>query len=251
MNKLNNDVSKEEKCDKFDKSNNEFSKEEKCAIFDKLYNQYFDKNFGTMSKLDFETLLFSEFIDHRMKNNLAFDDYTLSKTLGITQNRIRSLSERKELKYPNNNLKWKEVFIKAIPNAKYDDHNKRIKLIIQDINVMIEIRHYLETIGWYDEYQSNKKILQVPIDCFLDICESFESQNNIFTEETKKSIQKIRKEAKIYNSAFEEFLIDFSKDGLKNFAKNAPKEALSLVLKQLPLNGLTKRAIESFLNIID
>lgn len=76
-----------------------FSNEEKIAIFDKIEQHYFIRNFGSMTKTDFETLLFSEYIEHRIKNKLPFDDYSLSKELGITQSRIRAFKERKELKY--------------------------------------------------------------------------------------------------------------------------------------------------------
>ena len=38
-----------------------FSNEEKIRVFDLIANEYFNKNFGSMSKSDYETLLFSEY----------------------------------------------------------------------------------------------------------------------------------------------------------------------------------------------
>ena len=94
----------------------EFKDEEKIRLFDKLDELYFRKNFGSVSKTDLETLLFSEYIECCIRNNVAYDDYSLSKELGITQSRIRALKERKELKYPLNDDPewWKTPFVNAI-----------------------------------------------------------------------------------------------------------------------------------------
>ena len=141
-----------------------FSPEEKIAFFDKIASQFYNRNFGSMSKVDYETLLFSEYLDHRLKNNLPSDDYTLSKELGITQSRIRSLKERKELKYHYDGIEWQTVFAESVKNAKYDEKDHLVKFIIQDVNVMNEVRHYIEEKGWYDECSLNKKLLQIPLD---------------------------------------------------------------------------------------
>ena len=146
-----------------------FNETEKCAIFDKIAENYFEHNFGSMTKSDFETLLFSEYIEHCIKNNLPFDDYTLSKKLGITQPRIRALKERKELKYPYKDFDWRIPFLEAIRNAKYDSRTHSVKMIVQDVNVMNEIRNFLEQNGWYDECSLNKKLLTLPLECFVDV----------------------------------------------------------------------------------
>lgn len=38
---------------------NSFADKEKIAAFDKISGLYFDRNFGSFSKADFETLMFS------------------------------------------------------------------------------------------------------------------------------------------------------------------------------------------------
>lgn len=85
-----------------------FTNDEKIIVFDKIAALYFEKNFGSTTKADFETLLFSEYIEHCMRCGEPYDDYSLSKKLGITQLRIRSLKERKELKYPCSDFDWKD-----------------------------------------------------------------------------------------------------------------------------------------------
>ena len=216
----------------------EFTGEEKTALFDKISALYFNKNFGSTSKVDIETLLFSEYIEHRLRFNLPFDDYTVSKELGITQSRVRSLKERKELKYPYKEFTWRTAFASAVEKAKYDEHDHYVKFIIQDVNVMNEARHFIEEKGWYDECSMNKKLLRIPLDCFTEICLEDESISDLFSDETKKRVNKIANS----DSAIMGFLNDFSKEGLKSFLMSAGKEALISVISCLPFGGIAKVA---------
>ena len=208
-----------------------FKDKEKIALFDKIEKLYFDKNFGSTSKADLEILLFSVYIEHCIDNGEPYDDYTLSKVLGITQTRIRSLKEKKELKYPRNNFEWEDAFAKAVETAKYDDNDHYVKIIIQDVNVMNEVRYFIEQKGWYDECSLNKKLLRIPLSCFVEICSKDNGLNELFSDEAKHNISKL----KLEESAVVEFMKDFSKDGLKTFLMKGSKEAICLVLKALPL----------------
>lgn len=219
----------------------EFTKDEKIATFEKIANLYFNKNFGTISKSDFETLLFSEYLEHRLRNKEPFDDYTLSKELGITQSRIRSLKERKELKYPYENYTWKNAFADSVKHAKFDENDHYVKFIIQDINVMNEVRHYIEEKGWYDECSLNRKLLRIPLDCFVEICLEDTSVVDLFTAETKRKVKKIASS----DNALLELIQDFSKEGFKAFVMSAGKEAILSVLPCFPFSGLAKVAFES------
>lgn len=217
-----------------------FSKEEKEACFDKISELFFCQNFGSTSKTDFEVLLFSEYIEHCMKVGEPFDDYSLSKKLGITQSRVRSLKERKELKYPHVGFDWRIEFAESVKNAKYDDSDHYVKIIIQDINVLTEIRHFIEERGWYDECSLNKKLLRIPLDCFTEICIDDKSLFNTFSQETKKAVKAIS----YSDSDIQAFLADFSKEGLKAFLMSASKEAILSVIQLLPFGGLAKTAFE-------
>ena len=216
----------------------DFEDKEKIEIFNKIADLYFNKNFGSTSKVDFETLIFSEYIEHCLRSKLPFDDYTISKELGITQSRVRSLKERKELKYPCKSFEWKTDFALAVEKAKYDEKDHYVKFIIQDINVMNEARHYIEEKGWYDECSLNKKLLRIPLDCFTEICLEDETISEIFSEDAKKKIKKIAKS----DNAINDFLSDFSKEGLKTFLMSAGKESLVSVLSCLPFVGIAKTA---------
>lgn len=216
----------------------EFTNEEKIVLFDKIAALYFNKNFGSTSKTDFETLIFSEYLEHCLRSGDPYDDYTISKELGITQSRVRSLKERKELKYPYREFAWRTAFAAAVEKAKYDEYDHYVKFIIEDINVMNEARHFIEEKGWYDECSLNKKLLRIPLDCFTEICLEDEELSDIFSMESKKKIQKIADS----DSAIKAFLNDFSKEGLKSFLMNAGKETLISVISCLPFGGIAKEA---------
>lgn len=225
----------------------EFSEDEKIALFDKIAKNYFVRNFGSMSKSDFETLLFSEYIEHCIKAGIAYDDYSLSKELGITQSRIRSLKERKELKYPYKDFKWQNAFAESVKNAKYDTSDHYVKMIIQDVNVMNEIRNHIETAGWYDECSLNKKLLRIPLDCFAEICYADETFDNVFTDETKRVVKKI---SNIEDTNVQAFLKDFTKDGLKSFLMSASKAVICEVLPLLPFGGVAQTAFNALIHVI-
>lgn len=205
-----------------------------------------------MSKSDLETLLFSEYIEHCLRNGLEYDDYTLSKQLGITQNRIRTLKERKQLKYPHEGFNWKNAFINILPNAKYDQNDHLLKIIIEDINVMLEVRHYIEINGWYDECSLNRKLLRIPLDCFFDLWKDDYKADDLFNERTKQVLQENAKKdlSEKDASALKQFLKEFTADGLKGLLISASKEVLLYVLGLLPFGGMLKPAVNTIIRII-
>ena len=227
-----------------------FDAQEKAETFDKLFDMYFQQNFGSTTKSDVETFLFSAFIEHCLNHGNQIDDYTLSKQLGITQSRIRSLKERKELKYPRGErFKWQEAFAESIKTAKYDEDNHRVKTIIQDVNVLIEIRHYIEISNWYDEPTLNRKMLQVPLDCFIEICASLDNDID-FDKETEKVIRGLKSKEGVYPQ-IKNLINDYSKEALLEFLKSSTKEGLRTLLPLLPFGNIGKTAIEFFLKILE
>lgn len=225
---------------------NDFSLEEKNRLFDGIYSLYFDKNFGSTSKSDLETFLFSELLEHCINSGLAYDDYSLSKQLGITQSRIRALKERKELKYPYTSISWEKEFVNSAANAKYDPIDHLVKFIIEDVSVLKETRHYIEEKGWYDECSLNAKLLRIPLGCFIDICIKDESISILFSEEVKKEVRKIARS----DSSLKEFINDFTREGLESFLMAASKEAIIDVLSVLPFGGIASKAVGFVLKAI-
>lgn len=229
----------------------QFTENEKIALFDKIDELYFHRNFGCTSKSDFETLLFSEYINSCISQGLPNDDYSLAKELGITQSRVRALKERKELKYPthSDNKWWMEALAEAGRNAKYDDTDHYIKFIIQDVNVMNEVRHYIESVGWFDEVSLNRKLIRIPLDCFAEIFLNDQSLSGLFTTEVEDKLRNLYKEHSD-NENLKNFVGDFSKDGMKSFLMSASKETICLVLQTLPFGGLAKTAFNAIEKVI-
>lgn len=224
----------------------EFTDAEKLTLIQELSKLYYQKNFGSTSKVDLDTLMFSAYIEHRLNAGEPYDDYTLSKELGITQNKVRSLKERKELKYPRDGFVWKEAFADAVANAKYDQNDRYIKMIIQDINVMNEVRHFIEQRGWYDECSLNRKLLRIPLDCFVEICSEHSDFADVFSSDAKANIKKLKRE----ESAVKDFLQNFTEDGLKAFLMSASKEVICKVLPMMKFTGFAKTAFDFLITAI-
>ena len=227
-----------------------FKPEEKIKLFNKIAEHYFDGNFGSMSKVDLETMLFSEDMDHCIENNLKYDDYTLSKELGITQSRIRSLKERKELKYPYAHNHWKKAFFDASKNAKADKNDKYIKMIIPDVNVMSEVRNYIEEHGWYDECTLNRKLLCIPIGCYMDVFMNA-SEERFFTDDAKKALDKFVLSEQPLSKELSTLLNDFSHEGLKKFLSKATPKAIECALGLLPFGEQAQNAFKVLQEILE
>ncbi len=216
----------------------EFDDSFKLRVFDKISAEFYDRNFGSFSKADLETLLFSEYIEYLIEKKESFDDYTISQQLGITQSRVRALKERKELKYPIGEDYWENSFAKSIEKAQYDEDKKRIIIPISDVNVMIEVRHCIEEKGLYDEYQLNRKLLTINMGCFLELCVKL-SERDVFSDEAKKRIREIEKNRDLEDD-ISDFLNDFSVNGLKRFVTNASPKVVCEVIGKLKYGGIAE-----------
>lgn len=231
-----------------------FEKEDKAKCFTEIAKQFYHGNFGKMSKADVEVLLFHLYIEQCLEKKLPFDDYTLSRDLGITQSRIRTLKIKKELQYPHNGFEWKEAFVACIPNAHYDPTKHLVKVHIPDVNVLVELRNHIEKNGWYDEYQLNPKLFQCKADVFIKLCRSLDQgENFVLRDESKEALKKLQKDAKgeKEQNALERIISGSVEDGLKEIAISASKELLMFVLSQLPFGGIAASAIQAFMSVLE
>ena len=234
-----------------------FSKEEKAAAFDQIADQYYLGNFGRMSKTDFETLLFSIYIERCLEKKQPYGDYQLSRDLGITQSKVRSLKIRKELQYPYKEFDWKTAFVDAIPQARYDERKRMIKIPIGDVNVLIELRNYVESKGWYDEYQLNPKLFQCRTDTFLALCRNLQDENEncdfTLSRETRGKLKELQKKAAAENekTALEKILSGSFEDGIQELLLNASKIMITETLKAIPFGGLAGKAVSGLIQAIE
>lgn len=135
----------------------------KAKAFDKIAERYYLGNFGTMQKSDFEVLLFSiyleQILDKKEEDMNSYSDYELSKKLGITQDKIRNLKVKKELKYPYEKFKWKESFKRVCEDARFE--NGKFEIDVRDPNLYIELKNQIERDGGYVDVTLNKTLLKV------------------------------------------------------------------------------------------
>lgn len=164
--------------------------ESKAKAFDKLAECYYFCNFGSMSKADLDLLMFSEYLDRileRSESNLnSYSDYTLSKQLGITQSRISSLKEKKQLKYPYEKFVWEESFLRVCDNARYE--NGRIKIHIPDRNLYLEIKNAVESMGGYVDVQLNSTLLQISPEYFVNLLMVIQNESD--RDKFRKNLRK-------------------------------------------------------------
>lgn len=173
------------------------NEKDKAEAFDMIAENFYFGNFGSMSKSDLETLMFSIYIERILaiseEDESTYSDYTLSKSLGIMQNRVNTLKVKKELKYPHENFDWRKAFARAYENAKYE--NGKICINISDRNVYLEIKNQIETMGGYVDVTLNSKILKVSPAYFLDLILSISDEDERCR--LKKIIEEKAREEKI------------------------------------------------------
>ncbi len=138
-----------------------------------------NRNFGTLSKSEFDLMIFHYYLlEQKDKKGSAYvSDYDIGKELGLTIQRVRSLREREALKQkPNDN--WKDDFLKGLPNARCEA-NGDVKIPVPDVNVMKEVRNYLEAQGLYDEYHEKPKLFMCKLDALIAVCINLKSEGNL------------------------------------------------------------------------
>ena len=218
----------------------DFTEQEMISAFKQVEKLYYRNNFGSTSKADLDTLFFSIFMEHCRAAKEPYDDYSLSKVLGISQSRIRTLKEKKQLRYPyidQDKNNWKIVFAEEIRNAKYDKDEHKVRIIVNDVNVLNEVRHYIETKGWYDEYSLNRRLLTLPLECFTEVFLDDETEDQWLNKESLAQIKT--------------FISEFTEEGFKKFLSSASKVAIAEVLKLLPFGGLASAAVTALIKVIE
>ena len=132
-------------------------------------------------------------MEQRRDNGESITDYSIGRELGITQQRVRNLKIKEQLKYPRN-IDWKEELGELLKKARYDDPN--IVIDVPDPNVLIEIKNYLEENGMYVNTQLNSRLLSMRIEFFVDLAlETDDSKNR---DEVYKSLIKELKKTNKY-----------------------------------------------------
>lgn len=210
--------------------------ESKAKAFDEIANVYYDKNFGTMQKSDLDVLMFSIYIEQILKKSESdfdsYSDYTLSKELGITQQRINSLKQKKELKYPKENFDWKKEFEIYLKKSKYID--KKIKVYIPDPNVYLEIKNIVETNGGIVDIKRNKSILQLSPADFIELLFVISNPKESEREALKKQyISQLKESSKDNQEIIETIEYKGIDEVFKDYANAGIAEIIFDVLEEI------------------
>jgi hypothetical protein len=187
----------------------QFSDAEKIKNFEEISAYFFESNFGELSKTDIDLLMLSFYFNNILAKNKKSDgtfdysmcsDYKISKELGITQQRVRNLKVKKQLKHPVE-FDWQKSLAVLMDNAKYDEKTSKITINIPDPNLFVEIQNFIEEQGGYVEIQLNSKVLKIRVEYFLALVISIEGEENKdkILKEIKKDIKASNKDVKYLN----------------------------------------------------
>ena len=228
----------------------DFTSEEKATAFDLLATRYFDRNFGTLPKSNLDVLMFSIYLNHCVQSGEPTDDYTLSKELGISPTKIRSLKQNEALQLTvSRSDNWKEEFARYAKFARYDPAKQMVKMTIPEVVVLNELRHFVVQNGLYDEYQLNPRLFQCRLDVFVELCGLLSDANVTFDDRTLKEL-----EAEALNdsdkSAIALIRADNWKEGLLKISKSTVKEVLPTLLKAIPFGGVAVELISALCKAI-
>lgn len=226
----------------------DFDNETKQAFFNEIAENYFNKNFGTMLKSDFETLIFSYYIENIIEKGQNFDDYTLSKQLGISESRVRALKERKELKYPYKKYDWKKAFSEIIPNAHYDEKNDLVQLKIEDVNVLKDLRYFIYSKNYFDVYQLNPKLFQCKLEFFIQICMDIDSEFKL-TDQTIEHIKSLNLDENEI-TAVEKICNGDYKEGIKQLLFDTSQSIFEEIVEKLPFGKFGEKIITDIFDVI-
>lgn len=177
------------------------NEQEKAKAFDKIAEAYYNRNFGSISKSDFDVLMFSIYIERLLEQNESdmesYSDYELSKQLGITQSKIKNLKVKKQLLYPYNKFDWQESFGRVCKNATYEQG--KIHININDPNLFIELKHFVESRNGRVDIQLNANSFVISVDMFIELLVFIgkEEDKKIILKSIKETYQK--NEIKIEN----------------------------------------------------
>ena len=234
-----------------------WTEHESAQIISWLNEQYFGvRQFGSTTKAEIELFLFSVYLDHLIDNKEVFDDYTVGKQLHISMQKVRNLKEKKQLMYPKKDYYWVDAFVKCIENARYDPPTQLVKVTIPDVNVLKDVRHFLESNGWYDEYQLNPRLFQCKLDVFSDLCSKLPDHDgniatDFFNDEVKKALmEKSKAKSEEEQSLIASFVKGSFKDGMRELGKNATVELIDFTLSLIPFGSVAKSAFHALSGVI-
>ena len=189
-----------------------------------IFSNCFKSGFGTLSKTEIDLILFCAVWQFSSLDDKS--DYSLSKYLQITQQRVRNLKEKSSVKYIGfKREKAISIFSEKISFAKI--HDIYFDIPINDIRVKNEVEAILGENDILLHTQLNPKIFRIRIDDFIEIAITIEKQahKDVKIGDIEKGIVNIIKERAKKDQDFAKKIQPKGK-GIENIGKETIKEAM-------------------------
>lgn len=166
--------------------------EKEKLIVDRLEEaEVFTKRFGSFSKSDYETLMFSIYRDLQMG---SCRDYETSLALGITESKVRSLRVKSQLRYPEE-LDWKGELCKALNRGDFDQSNLTITIMIENPSVHSLLKNKIESMYGTVRLSLNSKLMTLPVESYLLLAMELEEDRDTALQQLNQKWQQDNKTA--------------------------------------------------------
>ncbi|TRX70679.1 hypothetical protein [Carboxylicivirga sp. M1479] len=131
-------------------------------------SNYKTRGFGSMTKNDFEVLLFNLLRKHGNLKGLS--NFEISLDLQIPETKVRRLAYESDLKYGQlTESDVKEAFFKIVANSKLRSDLNKIEFVIENKFIRTSIGAQLKKLGHYADSSFNSEVTRIHLDSFIDL----------------------------------------------------------------------------------
>lgn len=152
-----------------------------------IYDNILKSGLGAVNKSELEVILFSALMLYSEWKELG--DLELSKELGITQGKVRTLREKASLRYLKLTLdEALASFAECVKTAEIDDTGRYLEILVPDIAVQREIEGLLKKQRVLYKKQLNSMVVQLRIDKFVDMVKGSKSFTEAYGSDEKRLV---------------------------------------------------------------
>jgi hypothetical protein len=140
--------------------------------------QYGIRGFGSMTKNDFEVLIFNLLKKHGdLKDKTNFE---ISLDLQIPETKVRRLAYESDLKYGHiTEADIKVEFFKIVAQSKLRADLNKVEFVIENKFIRTSIGAQLKKLGHYADSSFNSEITRIHIESFIDLMAYYYPQKAI------------------------------------------------------------------------
>lgn len=197
------------------------------------------RGFGTMTKNDFEILIFNSLLESG--SFVGKTNFDISNELHIPESKVQRLMYEAQLVYGKNN---QEVYAKLfyyLMSLSYDDNKKMYQIIVENkydrLSIMNEIKkgHQIVDISF------NSEIISFKEKSLKDLISKAFFEND---SEKQKLVEEIKKQKKELN--YDDILQKFLEGLAQGLGSNLGKNAITLFLSDFNPVGCIANIVKSF-----